>query len=208
MTEYEKINAPDEFKTNHFSLIYILGIVIALTSAFFSSGVAVLLKKLSNKKVHYSVAIIYASYFGLPFTISLNVISYLTGLEKKNMQLYDSVEKVSWQIGLALMAALCGVVSQMLMNIALIYEEASKVSIIRTTDLLFIFILQYVLLDIYSNVFSMVGALMIFISGILIMIYKMIEKKFNKPARSQVNASQDNIGGKCAACKKIFFYKF
>jgi drug/metabolite transporter (DMT)-like permease len=195
--------------TSSSSFMYFLGVGIAMLGAFFSSAVAVLLKKLNDQKAHYSVAIAYAAYFGLPFTLLLSLLSYLFGIEKTNkLEHFKTAPALAWQIGFSLLSAFSGVLSQVLFNLALKYEEASKVSIIRSTDLFFIFILQVLLfhfkcclfavqivtyilyfklkffiLDIYSNLFSLIGAVLIFTASVLIMVYKLVEKKWNKQPR-------------------------
>lgn len=162
------------------SISILIGVIFAISSACFSSGVAILLKKLSNHKVHFSVAIVYASYFGLPFTIALSAFALITGVERKNAELYSTWDSLLWQCGYSLTSAACGVFSQILMNLSLKYEEASKISIIRTSDLFFTFLLQLIILDIHSNYLSIVGALLIFVATIIVLLFKLVDQKWNK----------------------------
>jgi uncharacterized membrane protein len=109
-----------------------------------------------------------------------------------------------WQIGFSLFSALTGVLQQVLMNLALDYEEASKVMIIRSTDLFFAFLLQSIFLHIYSDWMSVSGALMIFVATMLVMMFKMADKKWNSNNTDEIINSSSSLSAKL---KRIFFYK-
>ncbi len=57
------------------------------------------------------------------------------------------------------------------------YEDASKVAMYRTTDLLFTFLFQYFYLGISSNIFSISGAIFIFF-GMMLVIGDQIREKY------------------------------
>jgi drug/metabolite transporter (DMT)-like permease len=176
-----------ETQNNHSNLNYLVGISIALLAAMCSSVVTIVLKKLSNQSVHYSITIAYAAYFGLPISLLISILSYLTGLTKKDLSiLSDQVEFLS-QIGFSLLSALFGTFSQILMNVSLNYEDASKVSLFRSTDVFFAFILQYFFLNIHSNMFSIIGALLILIGTVLILVYKQIDRVLSKKSKADRN---------------------
>lgn len=157
----------------------ILGIIFSLITALAAAIVAILLKKLSNKHVHFSVAIVYASYVGLPLTIALSLATHFTQLTNKSVEHYKDTTTILWQVSYALGSAVSGLMSQVFMNLSLKYEEASKVSLLRTTDLLFVFLLQYFLLDIFSNYYSIIGSMMIFVATLLVMLFKFVDQRMN-----------------------------
>ena len=170
---------------NHSNLSYLIGILIALLAAMCSSVVTIVLKKLSNQNVHYSISTAYSAYFGIPVGLTISIISYSTGIEKMDLSIInDKVEFLS-QIGFSLLSAICGTFSQIFMNISLNYEDASKVSLFRSTDVFFAFILQYFFLNIHSNMLSIIGALLILTGPVLILVYKKIDRVLSK--RSQVD---------------------
>ena len=58
-----------------------IGICIALFSGIVFAIIAVLLKKLSTKKVHYSVINLYASFFSLPYSFLIALAIVVTGYD-------------------------------------------------------------------------------------------------------------------------------
>ncbi|CAF0946006.1 unnamed protein product [Brachionus calyciflorus] len=124
---------------------------------------------------------------------------------------------------LTLLSSFSGLFSQVCMNLAFLYEDVTKVSLVRSTDLLFSFILQYLLLDIHSNLYSVTGALLILTSVTMVMIYKIMDQKYVKKHKdyleskklklnksdqnAEENSPDENIV-KPSLFKKILFYKF
>ena len=117
--------------------------------------------------------------------------------------------------------------SQILMNLAVQVEDASRVSILKSTDLLFIFLLQYFILGIHSNLSNTLGAILIFLGALLVMIYKIIDKKHTKALKRRLEKKKsekipfEELGIKTENLKnvpclnrcgnvtsKLFFYKF
>ena len=189
---------------NRFNRIF--GISIGLFSALLSGIVAVLLKKLTNQKVHYSVAIIYATYIGLPVSLLISLIMYLTGSKKINLELVQDVPSILYQIAFGLSSGLFGVFSQIAMNFALKYDDTTKVSMFRSTDLLFSFIFQYVLLNISVNLFSVLGACLIFFATIFLIIFQILEKYLS--SKDKVLATKNKDQSKNSFVKKFLFFKF
>ncbi|CAF0810789.1 unnamed protein product [Brachionus calyciflorus] len=197
----------------------IMGISFALIGACCAATVSILLKKLANKKVHYSVSIIYASYLGLPICSLISIILLYTGNEKKPE--IDTISLI-YQYLMAILSGLVGLFAQVCINLAVITEDVTKVSLVKSSDLFFSFILQYFLLDIHSNLYSVSGALLILASVTMVMIYKIIDQKFTEKhkeyfAIKQFNYSNKNNQGQRALSenivkpslfKKILFHKF
>lgn len=71
-------------------------------------------------------------------------------------------------------------IGQVLLNIALRYEDATKIAITRTTDVLFSCILQYFLLDILIDAISALGALAIMVGSFSILLFKLLETKYDR----------------------------
>ena len=172
---------------DHANVKMYIGIFIGIMSALASSIVAVLLKKLTSIKVHFSIAIVYAAYVGLPIALILSVIMYFTGLEKKDMSHYKTPADIAWQCAYTLTSGLAGIGAQVTLQKALQYEDASRVSVIRCTDLFFTFLLQYLLLNLTANVYSTTGAVLIFSATFLTLIHKIIDQKYNALRKGKKN---------------------
>ena len=188
LTSVELANSTSNCLTDSSSanLKMYIGIFIGLMSALASSIVAVLLKKLTSIKVHFSIAIVYAAYVGLPIAMILSVIMYFTGLEKKDLSGYTATD-IAWQCGYTLTSGLAGICAQVTLQKALQYEDASRVSVIRCTDLFFTFLLQYLLLNLTANVYSTTGAVLIFSATFLTLIHKVLDQKYNSLRKGKKN---------------------
>lgn len=186
--------------SNDSSTTIIIGVTFALLAAIFSSIVMVLIKKLNNHKVHYSIVIIYACYCGLPLNLMLSLVGELTNVMKpRDPLLYASWTNIFEQCGYSLASGVGGTLSQVFVNISLKYEDASKISVYRTTDILFTFLLQIVVLNIVANFLSVIGALCILCATLLVMMYRIAEKAFNKSIKHS-----DSI----SCWKRFVFFKF
>ena len=184
------------------SLKKILGISIGLVTPFITAFVVVILKKLANNKVHYSIAVIYPAYVGVPTSLLLSLVMFLTGARKNDMKLIEDVPSILYQVAFALSSGIFGVFSQIFMILSLKYEETSKILIVRSTDLLLIFLFQHLILSVYPNLFSIIGACLILFSTLLILIFQMMEKNlFNNNKEN----TENNIIPKW---KKCLFFKF
>lgn len=188
------------------SMNMFLGASIAILGACLVSGSSIIMKKLHKKNfTSVSIALLYGAAVGVPFNITLITFSYLLNLHDKERDLLgmDRAE-LMWQVGLMVVAAIFGLLSIILLLAALRYDEASKIAIVRISDLLFTYILQSLVLGIYANLFSTLGALLILSATLLVMVYKMIEQKYE--------SGKDNEkleGGKfpMSCFEKIIFFK-
>jgi drug/metabolite transporter (DMT)-like permease len=139
------------------SNMYIFGFASALIAAFFASGSAILLKKLTVSNVHFSVVILFSSYVGFPVSLAISLVLLLTKNEIKDRNKLENISYLGIQILFAFLSALTGCIHQIALNISYRYEDASKISIYRTLDLIFSFIMQFFLLNINPGFFSLIG---------------------------------------------------
>ena len=139
------------------SNMYIFGVGSALIAAFFASGSAILLKKLTVSNVHFSVVILFSSYVGFPVSLAISLVLLLTKNEIKDRNKLENISYLGIQILFAFLSALTGCIHQIALNISYRYEDASKISIYRTLDLIFSFIMQFFLLNINPGFFSLIG---------------------------------------------------
>ena len=137
----------------------------------------------------------YASYFGLPVSTLMSLVLIFSGMVHRDPKLYEDIPTLAVQIFFSIISALCGTFSQVFFNLAMKYEDASKVMIYRSTDIFFTYVFQYFTLNISTNNFCIIGAFLIITGTVLILIYKIIEKKLDK-------SNNDN------PLQKIFILKF
>ena len=76
--------------------------------------------------------------------------------------------------------ALGGISGVSLFNLAFLYEDATKISIIKTIDVFYSFLLQYFLLNIKIDLLGVIGAVFVLSSTFLIILFKIFEAKFKK----------------------------
>lgn len=169
---------------------------MALIAAVFAAFGTILLKRLVILNIDYTYNMIYAAYLGIPITLVLSILFRVLEIENKSFEpfLKDKLSLL-WQLFFVLISSASQIISQVFLNIALKYEDPAKVSIIRINDLFITFVLQTLLLNIYSNFFSILGSLLIFTSTFLVIFYKILYNKYNKNDPNQ------------SCCKKCFFYK-
>ena len=120
-----------------------------------------------------------------------------------------------WHLFYSFCVSILGVGNMIIVNFAMSLEEASKLAIIKTTDLFFIFGLQYLFLNIQSDYLNVLGAILILLSSFLIMIYRLLDqsnsmkilkkkqelKIGNENRKSFLKVFYNNL-------KKILFFKF
>ena len=139
------------------SNIYLFGVASALIAACFSSGSAILQSQLAVSNVHFSVVILFASYVGFPASFAISGMLLLTKSEVKDPSQLKDFSYLNYQILFAFLSALTGCIHQIALNISYRFEEASKISIFRTLDLIFSFLMQYFLLNIHVDSSSLTG---------------------------------------------------
>lgn len=154
-----------------------MGISLALCSALFTSLVAFCIRKLQKKHIHYSIIIVYASYFGIPISFLISLVIILTDRTRKTSMDRFMIERTAllWQIFYLFGGSMGGICAQLALNMALKYEQASRITIILSSGLVFIFVLQYIFLGIQSNLLSIIGAVLIVSSTSMIILRKALE---------------------------------
>jgi drug/metabolite transporter (DMT)-like permease len=202
----------------------IIGIGLALLSSFAISFQSIILKKLSNNKVHYSISIVYGCYFGLPVSFILSIVLFIINNNSSQLSqqilmyndnsedLFELTSLLIFQCIISITSALSGIISQILMNLALDHEDASRVSMLRSTELFFTFLLQFILLAIYPNMFKVVGACLICIGTFFILIYKLIDNSVSRKTSYVENDTNNEDQQQPMECieylKKFLLYKF
>jgi drug/metabolite transporter (DMT)-like permease len=190
--------------------IQYIGSGFALFGAFAYTVVALMTKTLTNVKAHVTVICVYASYFGLPISACVSLTLILTGVEKRPRFSLDDASQsmLLWDIFYSSISASFGVCAQLFTNTAIKLEDVNKVALLESTDLIFNFLFQYLFLKIKSNYLNTVGALLIFFAILLVMLFKIADKKNEKKLRLVEEDSKKNKSKFREICEKLLFYKF
>ena len=174
---------------------FTIGVAGMLISAFLFGVLQIIIKKLCNHRVHWAVNTIYIGYFGLPICILSSVLLVTLGFDHKNMPKSD-LSAFPIHIAFSALSATLGVLGQCSMNIALQYEDVTKVAILKAIDVFISFILQLIILNVQVDVLSVVGSLTILLGTFLVLAFKMIEARYEKKK------------GKKSAVSRLVFFKF
>ena len=182
----------------------VLGITAGLCSALFYASMTIFIKKLANRKIHYSLTVIYSSYVSVPLTFSLSLVLFLSDIQKYDVKLVQDLPSIVYQILFAISSGVFGVLFQIFLNIALKYETTTNVSMICSTSLFFTFLLQFLILNISSNLSSTLGACMIFLATLMTIVFQRLEKFLLSDKNIQGNNNNQNLK---SLWKKILFFK-
>ena len=198
--------------TSSSKLSTISGIVCALNCAVFSGLIAIVLRQLALKKIHYSVVSIFTSYFGLPVSLIGALVMQITDSQAKSRELLNNSQLLVSQLSYGLLMATVATVATVLINLSLQYEEASKIAIMRPLDVFFTFLLQRVFLGITSNLASILGAILIVCGSLFCVGYKILDKKVTKDEENRKSMKVSDTGqqetNETSLLKRILFYKF
>ena len=220
-SNFSSTNSTNEQQSNDFKKV--LGFSLSLLGALSYTTVSIVVKELVNQKAHLTIILLYAAYYGLPVGLLMSIFLLATGLDKRTKTiLTTSFEEIKFEIVYVLLIGILSVSLQVLLNVAMKLEDAGKVSLFKSTDLVFVFLLQYIILGIYPNLYSTIGAISIFTGVILIMIYKIIDNKHEANMRHLLKVNDSKIplkrseSAETITCLKrsrsvlsgIFFYKF
>ena len=154
------------------------GVVLALVGAFGSTTIHIIIKKLCTNKVYFAVSTIYGTYLGLTVSIAISAIFIITHLSHNNLNC--ELSYLGMDIFFGLIGGILAVVGHVLLNISLQYEDATKVSIVRTIDVLFSFIFQFIILNITPDWISVIGAVCILFSTFIVLFHKIICQNMKK----------------------------
>jgi drug/metabolite transporter (DMT)-like permease len=193
---------------------FIIGIALALLCSIFYAIMTITTKKLNNQNVNYVTNAMYSPYFGIPITFVVALIIDLTHVAKifKRPVLAEQNEAnyLTWQIVYVLLGSTFVIVFQLTFALALKFGDASKISIILSTDLLFAFLFQYELLGIASKWMAIVGSILILLGSVLIALFKIVEDKRAERRMEMTRNGQsiDETIKRESWVEKILFFKF
>jgi drug/metabolite transporter (DMT)-like permease len=174
--------------------LFKMGIGLVIGSAILFGSVQIMIKKLCNSHVHWSISTIYGAYFGFPVSSIISIVLYIMGYTHQSFDLKLLIIHIVYST----ISAILGIIGQCCLNIALQYEDATKVSIAKTSDVIFAFVLQLFLLNIKIDFLSVIGSVSIVFGTFVVLGFKLIEKKYSKIKKSK----------KLNPVEKFLFFKF
>jgi drug/metabolite transporter (DMT)-like permease len=139
----------------------------------------VLLKKLSTGKVHYAVANIYPSFFGIPIAFLISLVFILTGHSHANF-FVDEKQYLLAHLFYTVISSVSGTIGILLLIKSFDYEDAAKLTIVKTIDVLFAFILQLLILNIGFDSLGLIGAACILLSVLIVVSLKFLEDPLSR----------------------------
>ena len=153
------------------SINKIIGVSLTIANAVCLSVMQVSTRSLSNSNIHYSLITLYPAFFGLPIAIlgslSLFLINYdLSRLS--SLTIYDG--------GYSISAGSIGILGVVFLNLALKYEDAAKIALLRISGVLFSMIFQYFILNVGIDFLGILGAIFIVLGTLFIILVKMFSQ--------------------------------
>lgn len=156
----------------------IIGVSIVLCSALCFSITQVSLKKLCLMNAHFSVATLYPALIGLPASIIISLILFATN--NSNIDLEKNKDVLLLHLVYAFIAGLFGTACNVTIQYALRFEDATKISMVKTFGVLFSFILQYIFLDITVDFLGIIGAVIIVSAILFVLSLKIFDPKLSR----------------------------
>ena len=200
-----------------------IGFLSACTHAIGLATITLLVKKLATNNVHFSVNIFYTSMLGVVISFLVSLTLVLTHKSSLLSNIKNRPEDFKLHIFYSALSGLVGTIYMIMFHLSLKYEDAAKVSIIKTSDLFFVFIFQYIILNIKSNVLKVLGGVLIFLSGVSVLAFKVMDERYqeslNKNNKNIINKhvlsrgrpitiKNRNSSINSDRCTKLLFYKF
>jgi len=142
----------------------IWGYVAAILATLFTAFNIVVMRKC--KHVHYSVVVFQLSFYSLLLSIGLLVFSGDMGIPKGGMKVWI----------LIFLFAAFGVLGQVLVAVALVHEDAGRVAVTRSLDIVLAYILQVTVFGDIPDWTSFVGAGIVILCVVLIGVERLFHR--------------------------------
>ena len=163
-----------------------IGIILAIMAAISLSLGLINTKKLCMMNTHWSINAIYGSYFAFPVCFTVGLIMWNMGLIRP-----DGCDPLllATHYMFSCLSALSGIVGYIMMTKAFACEDATKISIAKSTDVFFSSLLQFVILGVSMDVWSLSGSVAIFSGISIVLIFKLVDAKRNDSKKSDDTSS-------------------
>jgi len=170
-------------ETNYDSESY-LGMFFAVLSSILAASCFNIIRKI-GKSAHYTVTVFYYSCTGM--LIIGTIISLTTGFTFPCQS----------DLGYIFYIGPNGILGQSCLTMALQREKAGRVAIARTSQIFFAFLVQVFLIHEPLSFFSVIGAILVFASAVIVAVRKIITTKEPTPppisTAENVSLKDENI---------------
>lgn len=172
--------------------MFYLGVGLVVGASFFFGLLSIIIKKLSNSNVHWSVTTIYSAYYGILVGLPISILMYVLGYSHQNLK--DEIPQIPMQFFYSVLAGIFGLLGTIFVNKALDNEDPTKVSIVKTSDVLIAFVLQLFILNVTVDMLSITGSAAILLGTFTVLSFGLIESRMKSSKKS--------------LCSKILLFKF
>ena len=152
-----------------------VGRLFVILAAIVSSVTHILTKRLISNNIDFSVVLFYPSLIGVP--ISLIISSVLVVTNKTHMDFSLEWKLIIIDVIYSSMAATIAIFAVIVFCISHKYDDVSKISIIKSLDIVFSFLFQYLFLNIRADLFGIFGSMCIILGISIIFMLKLLKKK-------------------------------
>jgi drug/metabolite transporter (DMT)-like permease len=115
-------------------------------------------------------------WFGFPMSIIMSLAFVKLNLAHKNIS--EELSDLPMDLFYSSSAACLNLLGQVFINISLQYESPTKVSIAKTSDVLFTAVLQYYIINQTLGILNIAGALSILIGTSFVLVFRILEEKY------------------------------
>ena len=153
----------------------VIGVIFALLGAFSAAIVSVIVRKM-GPGVHVLLSMMYTAWEGPLF-----ILLYLLASGENPFPCWDSFPYM-------MASGMCYILSQGLSTIALQREKAGPITLVLSSQVVFSFLLQFIVFGEIPNAFCVVGASLILISCIALGLKSFL--KFKKDKKQMIESLQ------------------
>ena len=157
----------------------LIGVGMVMVNAICLSIVQVVIRKLCLVKVHFSVTSLYPAIVGFIASMVLSGAMFTSGMSVHKEFRIGLIDLLI-EIGYSLIGAILGTIGIIFMNLALKFEDAAKIGMVKSFSVFFSFIVQYLFLDVIVDILGILGAVFIISAIILILSIKIFDKSLNE----------------------------
>lgn len=155
---------------------FIVGISLAILSAISAGSTFVFIKKLTQQSIHFVVIIFYYTIVGLGLSLFVSILLYAF-VPSSSLAVTTSFTRlpkslVLNDISLAFLAGAISFVGHVSFTLAIARENANNIAILRTTDILLAFALDYFVSDLVPNPLTLAGGALVLLSVLVIFMHK------------------------------------
>lgn len=159
----------------------LIGVLCILFSSLLVSIANVATRQLAIDQIHFSQILIFPCYFAVPYSVSMSIIDLTYNQQAFVLE--------ATQLCYSVAGALSAVISMVLLSKALEYEEAGKISLMRTLGILLAYLFQHIILDVQLDFLALVGTIFVITGNLIVFL------------TDYANRSKSNCLCKCMAFK-------